>query len=174
MVEPGDRYQKIVGELKEKLRGLRDPKTGRTLFDIIYTKDEIYSGPYFDMAPDIVFFDSTMTYRAHRLFEFGSRSMIAPDPIYSGSHRMDGVLIAGGPDIAQGADPAGARLLDLAPTIAHLLGLPVPSGMDGRVLAGLFRPSSRFASQKVQYLDEGSAENLRRATRSLLKAGKRL
>jgi arylsulfatase A-like enzyme len=28
----------------------------------------------------------------------------------------------------------GARILDLAPTILHMMGLPVPDDMDGRVL----------------------------------------
>src|SRR5215467_514791 len=95
-VDRGDQYNRLRDELKSKVRELKDPKTGRILFDIIYTNEEVYSGPQFDVAPDIVFFDSTMTYRAHRLFEFGSRNMIAPDPIYSGSHRMDGVLFASG------------------------------------------------------------------------------
>jgi predicted AlkP superfamily phosphohydrolase/phosphomutase len=174
MVEPGERYRKLTTELKSKLRELRDPKTGRLLFDIIYTKDEIYSGPYFDLAPDIVFFDSTMTYRAHRLFEFGSRNMIAPDPIYSGSHRMDGILIAGGDSVAQAYDYAGAQLADLAPTILHLLDLPVPSGMDGNVLVNLFKVGSRARTQQVRHLNEDSAQDLKRVARDLLKSGRRL
>lgn len=173
-IELGDQYKKLTDELKGKLRLLRDPKSGRLLFDIIYTKDEIYKGPYFDMAPDIVFFDSTMTYRAHRLFEFGSRSMIAPDPIYSGSHRMDGVLIAAGGDMVTSDNFAGARLMDLAPTIMHMLELPVPSGMDGTVLTSIFRPGSRYLKEKVRYADEASAENLRRTARNLVKSGRRL
>src|SRR5439155_11623305 len=84
LVEPGDEYKALIAELVGKLGELKDPKTDRILFDIIYTKDQVYSGRFFDRAPDIVFFDSSMTYRAHRLFEFGSKSMIAPDPIYSG------------------------------------------------------------------------------------------
>jgi len=100
--------------------------------------------------------------------------MIAPDPIYSGSHRMDGVLIAGGPDVQELPEFADARLMDLAPTLAHMLDLPVPSGMDGKVMEGLFKPSSRFAGRKVRFIDEDSAEGLRMVTRSLLKAGKKL
>jgi len=38
-----------------------------------------------------------------------------------------------------GADIEGARLIDFAPTILHLLGVSVPEDMDGRVLTDAFR-----------------------------------
>lgn len=50
-------------------------------------------------------------------------------------HRNQGVLLAKGPGIAAGAEPQGANLLDLAPTILHQLGLPVGEDMEGRVLS---------------------------------------
>jgi arylsulfatase A-like enzyme len=33
-------------------------------------------------------------------------------------------------------------LLDIAPTVLHLLGVPVPDDMDGRVLTELLEPAS--------------------------------
>jgi predicted AlkP superfamily phosphohydrolase/phosphomutase len=171
-LEPGEASASLVADLKKKVGELKDPKTGRILFDIIYSKEEIYSGPNFAAAPDIVFFDSTMTYRAHRLFEFGSRSMIAPDPIYSGSHRMDGVLIAGGPDIASAPNFAGARLIDLPPTILHMLGMPIPSDMDGKVLTGVFRPESQFAKTAPRV--SGGTGDLKAVVRTVARSGKRL
>ena len=55
---------------------------------------------------------------------------------------MEGVLIASGPAVKAGAglDPS-ANLLDIAPTILHLLGVPIPADMDGRYLAELFDPA---------------------------------
>ena len=172
-VERDPEYDRLVSELVAKLKELRDPKTGRILFDIVYTKDQIYSGPFFESAPDIVFFDSTMTYRAHRLFEFGSKNMIAPDPIYSGSHRMDGIFIGGGPDIVQNENISEARLIDLAPTILHMLGLAIPSDVDGKVLTNTFRTESRFLLQKPRFFIEGSTEQIRAITQNLAKSGKR-
>ena len=49
---------------------------------------------------------------------------------------MHNTLVASGPDFKQGwRDERPSGNVDLAPTIAHLLGLPKPAGMDGRVLA---------------------------------------
>ena len=55
---------------------------------------------------------------------------------------MEGVLIAAGPAVPPGRDARGdADLLDIAPTVLHLLGVPVPDDMDGRVLAEILDPS---------------------------------
>ncbi len=43
-------------------------------------------------------------------------------------------LIFMGDGIEPGASPTSARTVDLAPTVARLLGLPVPEDLDGRVL----------------------------------------
>jgi arylsulfatase A-like enzyme len=39
-----------------------------------------------------------------------------------------------------GAKIENARLIDIAPTILHLLDVPVPEDMDGKVLTSLFHP----------------------------------
>ena len=49
-------------------------------------------------------------------------------------HRPYGVFVAAGPGIRGGAEVRGAGLLDIAPTVLTLLGLPAAADMPGRVL----------------------------------------
>jgi predicted AlkP superfamily phosphohydrolase/phosphomutase len=57
----------------------------------------------------------------------------------SGDHGMNGVLIAAGPPIKRGERVHGARALDIAPTVLHLLGIPVARDMEGIVLTEILR-----------------------------------
>jgi arylsulfatase A-like enzyme len=56
---------------------------------------------------------------------------------------MEGIFIGTGPGFQTGAKPENANLLDIAPTVLHLLGVPVPEDMDGRVLTEVLEPSLR-------------------------------
>ncbi|MBI4279521.1 MAG: hypothetical protein HY660_13795, partial [Armatimonadetes bacterium] len=47
-------------------------------------------------------------------------------------------LLAAGPGIPVGRVVRGVRMIDLAPTIAHALGIPAPARAQGRVLVELF------------------------------------
>jgi predicted AlkP superfamily phosphohydrolase/phosphomutase len=53
----------------------------------------------------------------------------------------DGVLLVVGEGIRPGATPARASVLDLAPTLLYLLGLPVARDMEGRVLTEILEPA---------------------------------
>jgi hypothetical protein len=55
-----------------------------------------------------------------------------------GYHEQAGVLIMAGPGIAPGVELGECSTLDLAPTMLHLLGLPVPHYMPGRILDEAF------------------------------------
>lgn len=63
--------------------------------------------------------------------------VVAPEG-HSGDHRMNGILIAAGPPFPPGERIAGARAVDIAPTVLHLLGVPVARDMEGVVLEKLF------------------------------------
>ena len=54
-------------------------------------------------------------------------------------HDLYGIFIAGGPSTRNGEMPV-VTLYDIAPTILHLLGLPVPDDMPGRVLEAALSP----------------------------------
>jgi len=53
-------------------------------------------------------------------------------------HRDHGILVCRGAAMKSNASVSGASLLDIAPTVLHLLGLPVAKDMEGRVLAGMY------------------------------------
>ena len=58
---------------------------------------------------------------------------------------MDGILAAAGPGVAAGASADRNELIDIAPTVCHLLGVPVPEDMDGKVMLNLF--TEEFSSE---------------------------
>jgi hypothetical protein len=66
-----------------------------------------------------------------------------------GAHRLNGLLMASGPDFKDGLLHDEASIIDLAPTILHILGVPVPEDMDGRVLFDLLRNPGKIVYQKA-------------------------
>ena len=63
-------------------------------------------------------------------------------------HSPYGMFCLRGPGIQQGERIYGASLLDIAPTLLHLYGLPVGRDMDGKVLVNCFE-----TEQEVQFID---------------------
>lgn len=154
IVEPGGPYEALRTQLIEELKQLRDGETGRPIFLDVYRREEIYHGPYVDLAPDIVgLLDPTYHVAAvdwrpaggDVIVPLGEQLLFVGD--LSGQHDMDGILIAYGPQVRRGAEIAGAGIVDMAPTILALLGEPIPDYMDGRVLNELFVESP--ATDKV-------------------------
>lgn len=56
----------------------------------------------------------------------------------TGDHRPDGILLATGPDIEPG-QIEGLTIMEIAPTLAALLGVPVAGELPGEVATGLLR-----------------------------------
>ncbi|WOO39944.1 alkaline phosphatase family protein [Rubellicoccus peritrichatus] len=63
-------------------------------------------------------------------------------------HSPYGIFCLRGPGIQKGERIYGASLLDIAPTILHLYGLPVGRDMDGKVLVNCFEEE-----QTVEFVD---------------------
>jgi arylsulfatase A-like enzyme len=62
-----------------------------------------------------------------------------------GDHHPSGLLLMAGPDILPNTYLRGASVYDIFPTVLHLLGLPVPDGLPGRVLAEALNAAKREA-----------------------------
>jgi len=181
-VEPGAEYQAARQRVIETLQDLRHPATGQPLVDRIVPGDQVAHGPYAHRSPDLhIVLDG---YRAIAFPLFATDSHIVTRQIRgdSGCHRLHGIFIAWGPEIQPKAPPLageadaktpppvggaeggrivqGARILDLAPTILHLMGLPVPKDMDGRVLTEVLVTSRPVEYQPAGPAGEGVAAGL--------------
>ena len=133
IVNPGEEYERVRDDVINSLRELKLPN-GLPLVEYIWKKEEIYRGAHLAEAPDILFLPHNLETIAFGDFEFGSNKIIQPSFGVSSSHRMNGIFVASGAGVKNAGEFSGASLIDLAPTILHLMSLPVPTDMDGRVL----------------------------------------
>lgn len=133
-VQPGADYERVRDAIIARLWQLRDPEGGEQVVEAVYRREEIYSGDQTERAPDIVFIPRRLEYFGFGEYEFGSHKIIeAMKRGISGTHRMNGIFLAYGAGIQPGVTVEGAQIVDLAPTILHLMGEPIPDHMDGRV-----------------------------------------
>jgi predicted AlkP superfamily phosphohydrolase/phosphomutase len=149
IVDPAE-YDALVDFIVEKLSELKDPRTGKPVINRVYRRNEIFHGPFAHEGADLVldwwsedslfstqpsFPEDTnkpaLVIREHRPSETSE---------WGGTHRLHGIVIARGPAFKSGAEIANARLIDIAPTLLHLLDVPVPEDMDGKVLTSIFHP----------------------------------
>ena len=98
IVERGAEYERVRDQLIRDFHTLKGPD-GLPLIKEIWKKEEVYHGAHLDDAPDILFFPKDLETIAFGDFEFGSNKIVEPAYGVSSSHRMNGILIAGGANI---------------------------------------------------------------------------
>jgi predicted AlkP superfamily phosphohydrolase/phosphomutase len=141
-------YEQKRQEVIDALSHLRD-RNGRPLVSQIIRREETYHGPYAVYGPDIHLIIDDYNMIAFPLFATDNKIVTNQIRGDSGCHRREGIFVACGPAVRQNKRLEEASILDLAPTILHLLGQPVPDRMDGQVLTNIFTTPS-----EVVYSDE--------------------
>ncbi len=113
----------------------------------VYAREELYDGPWLDRAPDLIV-EPMREGRAEQnaiIRNDLAKHHFGDSRELTGNHAYAGILLAAGPGVQRverGPVPlsamppsiTAARLVDMAPTILHLLDLPIPTEMDGRAL----------------------------------------
>ena len=124
----GDRYDAVRETLRRELADLTHE--GDAVTSRVRPAEEVYSGPHVDDAPDLLLSSAEdwEIYGGIVPSTFESQVMSWT----SGNHPV-GVLLANGPGIEPG-ELSERSLLDVAPTVLHSLGSPVPRDMDGSVI----------------------------------------
>jgi predicted AlkP superfamily phosphohydrolase/phosphomutase len=155
IVKPGKEYEELRGEIIGKLRSLVDPDTGKAVNGTVAARDEVYQGEFFKWAPDIVFLPFHQRYCAGNFMGFLSNKAFSDSGDYGmySFHRMEGIFLAKGPSIREGAWIEGASIVDMAPTLLYLMGSKIPKNMDGKVLTGMFNDSF-LKENPIQFAEE--------------------
>ncbi len=139
-VEPGEEYERVRDAISAKALELKDPQTGEPIVKAVHRREDLFDGPEIGRIPDLLIeFDEYAWLGKGNLMSktptIWDTIRIAPNSkeSYVGSHRPQGIVALAGPAAAQGV-PLAARIEDVAPTIMYLLGEPIPSTFEGRVL----------------------------------------
>jgi predicted AlkP superfamily phosphohydrolase/phosphomutase len=137
IVDPGAEAEKLRAEIVEKLGGLVDPAKSKRAFRRIYQAAKAYRGPYGGQAPDLiagyesgyrVSWDAAVGRTTTAVFHDNTKA-------WSGDHCVDPSVVPGVLFSNHAITGDNPRLLDIAPTILGVFGVPTPDYMDGRALA---------------------------------------
>mgnify|MGYP000888750645 CR=1 FL=1 len=135
VVEP-DAAEALIAELKDKLAGVKDPKTGANVFSSLYPRG-VYSGEAMGDAPDISL-GYAPYYQNSRQTSRGGVGAPLLEPVmdkWSGEHAASdckncpGVFFSNKP-----LDKEDPRIQDLGMTTLSLLGVDAPSDYEGDVI----------------------------------------
>jgi predicted AlkP superfamily phosphohydrolase/phosphomutase len=136
-----DEYRPLCEQIAEGLRTFRDADTGEPLVsEIGFAEDLFPEGPMRHHLPDIIVRWNPSSAAAHRRIvsdRYGSIDWPTPGvhPLArAGNHRRDGFLVAAGPEFEHAALPGDANIMDLAPTVLDILGLPERPDFRGKSL----------------------------------------
>ncbi len=126
-VNAGKEYEALRTELVEALGRLADPESGEPMIEAIYKREEIYSGQCYDQAPDLV----AMPRRGYDLKGSIKKDILTDKGVINGAHTYDDAMIyIRGHEIGK----SEAAIVDVMPTILHLMDVPIPDDVDGSVL----------------------------------------
>jgi predicted AlkP superfamily phosphohydrolase/phosphomutase len=149
IVKPGAEADRLREEIVEKLTGLVDPESGESAVKRVYIATRFYKGPYRDNAPDLI-----VGYRRGYRVSWETAIGRTTDSVFhdnkkawSGDHCVDPSLVPGILFCNRPVETENPRLIDVAPTVLTMFGVPVPDYMDGKPIiigeASAKRPRER-------------------------------
>ncbi|MPZ23345.1 MAG: hypothetical protein GEU28_07330 [Dehalococcoidia bacterium] len=157
-IAPGPELERETERLRGDLAALRHPETGQPIASKVVLGSEIYDGPRAAEAPDLMFVPRDYSCWAFAETQFASSHWFSkPHDARNGHHRMEGIIAVSGAGVRR-ADDLEASLLDVAPTVLSLLGIPQPSYFDGRIVGEAFAesPVAVAAAEGSDQIEAGS------------------
>ena len=124
-------YDRVRDEVADALTAFRDPDTGAPPIARVLRKEEVLSGRFLDTAPDLLLVPAPLYSLTH------AQGMVEDADWLSGDHRLEGVLVATGPEVTPGPLQEVAELIDLGPTAMAALDVPSTVPRDGKALTSL-------------------------------------
>jgi predicted AlkP superfamily phosphohydrolase/phosphomutase len=137
IVSPGAEAAALADELRARLLTLHDPDSGAPIVREVYKRDDIYSGEHLHNAAELQV-GMADGYRVSWQTTLGGSppGIVYPNmKKWSGDHGgfdhgiTAGVLITNRP-----VTRAAPSIVDIAPTVFRMFGIPIPSDIDGQPL----------------------------------------
>lgn len=144
IVSPGQEYERLADSLIHELNYLRDNFSSGTIVEQVFKKEDIYNGPCINEGTDIIPLFKDGYFLSPQLGHNVTFDRI--QNFYPSGHHVHnlssqrGILIMKGDAIDKNSALTEPGIIDLAPTILYLMGLPVPGEMEGRVINEAIRP----------------------------------
>lgn len=133
-VEPDAESKALKKELVGKLTGVKDQEKNAVAITTVFDRDKLPPGPYKENCPDLIIgysegyrvsWDSVTGKVNRTVFEDNLKA-------WSGDHCIDPRIVPGVFFCNRAIQVADPSLVDIAPTVLELFGVPVPPYMDGR------------------------------------------
>jgi predicted AlkP superfamily phosphohydrolase/phosphomutase len=141
-------------EIAAEFRRLTEADTGQPAVEDVLDRHDVVSGPNASVLPDLAVLwsqDRNLERLRHpRLGVIKSdlgRSLVS-------EHTAQGFLIAAGPGIRPRDDALDGRWVDVAPTLLHLHGRPIPADVDGEPLDLLAESLGPPQRKEIDIADE--------------------
>jgi predicted AlkP superfamily phosphohydrolase/phosphomutase len=153
-VLPGKDYENVVREVTDALYEIKDPKNGiRPISLALSNQDAEFLGLSGERAGDVIYATNPIYASDNRLKVTGDLfedlKVGFPDASIHGSQlpsvdmgdngTIKSMFIAHGPKIRKGyVREKPVHMIDIAPTIAHILNMPPPKNSEGSILHDIF------------------------------------
>lgn len=164
-----EEYEAVREKITARLLNLCGPN-GHPVVTKVYRREELYQGPYVDRAPDLLFVIDDCHYDQLLRLGGGGEVWTSSFP-RTGWHGLRGIFVAHGPQVKAGRLP-DLRLIDVAPTVLHLMGMSVPAHMDGRVVTEMLRDDAEAARRPVEISRSRERDRIRERVRRLRETGR--
>ena len=151
-------YEDLRSSLIEELEALEHPETKEKLIEKVYRKEELYTGSYLDVAPDLVVCTKDFAHQIRggpyrrRTYRKAVSKKDPRDFFVNGVHRLNGIFIAYGKNIKSNLSLPPLSNMDLFPTVLYSLGLDIPKAVDGRLVTEIFNEDF-LESNPVHHID---------------------
>lgn len=129
-VAPGREYDAVRDFLAQRMRELINPATGRPALEDVSLMDRLYPGAFRHVLPDLTGYWSPAA-PIDALYSPGYGTVVGAHKDYrTGGHAPTGFMVM---TPARGKLD-GADIVDIAPSVLDLLGVPIPADVEGRSL----------------------------------------
>lgn len=135
-IVPENEVEDLKAQIAEKLGELIDPKNGQPIVSRVYSNEEIFSGPYSNMGPDL-YMGTNRGYRCSWKTALGMvPATLSEDNtnLWSGDHLIDPKLVPGVLFSNIKARLEKPSIVDITPTVLSIFNIPIPEHMDGEIL----------------------------------------